>query len=269
MTDARKIAVISNVHLAAARQGWDEICDQYPDHRLTFFGAPRDFMKDLVLKGGMLVPGTDRLRAKLRLSSGGLEAIRLDAYDEFILYGLQFGHRSVVQLYRTHRPISFEWREALPDLAPMRRGPDRVTSIAEHLFDRAIRAGLAHSIAMRLIAQIRTVTDRPVHLIPAPGFAEAALETGDWDGVLGAGDLDRLAARYADLAKAACPDDVTLVEHPEELRAFGLFTARDWCKPVGEDGAQDLLQTAPAYAARLLERALRGAEVSAQAMPAA
>lgn len=269
MTDTRKIAVIGNVHIAAAKDGWDRISDRHPDHRLTFFGAPRDFMKDLVLRDGMLVPGTDRLRAKLRLSSGGLEAIRLDAYDEVVLYGLQFGPRQVVQLYRTHRPVSFEWRDPLPDLAPMRRAPDRVTSIAEHLFDRAVRAGLGQSIAMGLIGQIRTVSDRPVSLIPAPGFAEAALDSGDWDGVLGAGDLERLAARFARLSRSVCPEGVALIEHPAEMRAFGIFTARDWSKPPGPDGAQDLMQTSPDYAARLLEQALGRVGARARAMPAA
>lgn len=269
MTDFRKIAVLGNSHLAVAKLGWDSVGTRHPDHRLTFFGAPRDFMKDLVLEGGQLVCRTDRLKAKLRRTSDGLESIRLDAYDGFILYGLQFGPRRLLQLYRTHRPAAFEWREPLPELAPMERIAPQVGAISERLFERAALSGLTQSLALALIAQIRSVVSAPIRLIPAPGFAATALDTGDWDGVLGAGDLDRLAARYARLLERACPPDVQLITHPADMLEFGLFTAQGYCAARSTDGSPDHVHTSPAYAARLMEAALAEIPAKAQATSAA
>ena len=256
-----RICVLGNSHLGALKLGWDLIEGSYPGTELTFFGAPRSMMQDLVLEGTRLVPRTDKLTAKIRRSSGGLEAVEIEDYDAFILYGLQFGPRRLIQLYRTHRPISFEWREPLPELTPMEARPDQVQTVPERLFERAILTGLRQTMAMNLIAQIRSATGRPVHLITAPGFNEKAMDTGDWDGMLGGGDLERLGQRFRRMAGKACPPDVELYFPADHLVVHGVFTPR--AHGVGETqaGRTDYVHTDPEYGAAMLRQVLDTAGV--------
>ena len=257
MKETMRICVLGNSHLAAAKHGWDQISARYPGLTLTFFGAPRNIMKDLVLEGTQLVPKTEKLLAKIQRSSGGLEAVEIRDYDAFILYGLQFGARRLIQLYRTHRPISFEWREPLPELAPMEARPAKVQTVSERLFEEAALSGLNQTLAVQLIAQLRVVSRVPIHLIAAPGFSERVLDGGDWDGMLGSGDLAQLEKRYCRLAELACPLNVELHMAPADRVAHGLFTRREHASDMMTESGPDLVHTNAEYGAAMLELALR------------
>ncbi len=256
MNDPIKIAVLGNSHLASAKTGWEQIKDRYPGHALTFFGAPKDMMNDLELAEDVLRPQTNRLRNKLRRSSDGLEAILLPSYDAFILYGLEFGARRVIQLYRTHRPTSFEWREPLPRLLPMERCPDSVQMVSERLFDQAVMAGLRDSMGFRLTEQVVGATGAPTCLVAAPGFSEAVLDSGDWDGILGSDDCARLSQRFQRLAKATCPQGAQLILPRKDLTAYGLFTKRNAALNTAADGTPDFAHAAADYGAAMLQHAL-------------
>jgi hypothetical protein len=256
MNDQVKVAVLGNSHLAAAKAGWEQISDRHPSRSLTFFGAPRDMMRELELAGDVLRPDSDRLRNKLRRSSDGLEAVLLPSYDAFILYGLEFGPRRLLQLYRTHRPMGFEWREPLPDLPPLERRPDRVQMIPERLFDQAVISGLRESMAWGLAEHIVKTTGAPVCLVAAPGFNEAVLDEGEWDGILGSNDIAILTRRYHRLAKEACPEGATLLLPRSELTVHGLFTARGYATDASGSPKQDLVHTSAAYGAAMMSHSL-------------
>lgn len=256
MNETVKVAVLGNSHLAAAKAGWDQIKHRHPSRTLTFFGAPRDMMHDLELAGEVLRPDSDRLRNKLRRSSDGLEAVLLPNYSAFVLYGLEFGPRRLLQLYRTHRPVGFEWREPLPDLAPMERRPDRVQLIADRLFDQAVVAGLRDSMAWRLAEHIIRITGAPVCIVAAPGFNEAVLDSGDWDGILGSDDMVRLTRRYHRLAKEACPEGASLLLPRSELTVHGLFTARGFAADPPKTGKPDLVHANAPYGAAMMSHTL-------------
>lgn len=272
MTSPTRLCVLGNSHLASMKTGWDLLRDQHPELDLTFFGAPKAMMEDLSLEGNALVPGNDKLAGKLRTFSGGLGQVDLDAFDAFVVCGLQFGPRRLVQLYRTHRPMSFEWREPLVDLAPMASKEQAVTAISERLFNDALIAGLTDTMAIRIIEMIRDVTEKPVFLVSAPFFSELALDGGDWDGILGSGDIERLAARFRKFARHACPVHVSLVLTPNRLVRYGFFTASEYAVPPAEDGFQDLTHTSDLYGAAMLRSVfatLRKAEKTPRAAKAA
>lgn len=256
MTHAERICVIGNSHLGAAKLGWDAIAAQHPGRDLTFFGAPWSMLDGLALRDGALVAGDDRLAHKLRRSSGGLDRIVLAEYDRFILYALQFGPRRVLLTYRNFRPPSFEWRAPLEDLAPLRRHRGPVQAVSERLFNRIAMAGLGSSLGVRLAVMIRAVTDAPIQLVAAPGFSERVLSTGDWDGPLGAGDLDRLAVRVPHLLRKACPEGVQLIQPRAHLVRHGLFTARAYAAEDRPGGQPDDVHTGPAYAGEMLAGAI-------------
>lgn len=256
MTGAERICVIGNSHLGAAKLGWGDVAPMHPRQEMTFFGAPWDMLRDLDLQAGTLVARTEKLRHKLRRSSGGIDRIDPAQFDGFILYGLQFGPRRVLHTYRSFRPCSFEWREELVDLAPFRRERGPVQAISERLFDKIAVAGLGGTLAVHIAAQIREVSDAPVKLVAAPGFSERVLDSGDWDGPLGAGDLDRLATRVRTLLRKACPEGVQLVLPRAHLIRHGLFTARTYAAANRPSGQPDDVHTGPAYGGEMLSAAI-------------
>lgn len=256
---SRRICVLGNSHLGAAARGWLRVAEHHPGHELTFFGAPWDLMGQLDVDGDALVPRTERLAKKIRRSSGGLDRIVPADYDRIILYGLQFGPRRIVQLYRNFRPVSFEWRAQMPEMPPLRRNIEPVQAISERLFDRIAMSGLSGSLAIRLAEQIRALGPVPLTLIPAPGFSAKVLADGAWDGPLGAGDVARLQTRVHALLHRACPDDADLILPRSHLTCHGLFTAEAYAvnKKAGEE--PDLVHTSPKYAAEMLTAALAAA----------
>lgn len=266
-SSAERICVLGNSHLAAAAQGWDCISDQHPGHTFTFFGAPWDLMGQLEIDDGALVPQTPRLAKKLRRSSGGLDRIVPTDFDRFILYGLQFGPRRIIQTYRNFRPVSFEWREPLPDLPPFRRNIAPVQAISEKLFDRIALAGLGSSLAIRIAGQIAELTDAPMTLVPAPGFSAQVLSGGDWDGPLGAGDIARLVPRVRALLRRACPEGASLIQPRNHLTCHGLFTAERYAAEPKQGDEPDLVHTNPDYAAEMIAACLASFQQSGTTAP--
>ncbi|MEM1298881.1 MAG: hypothetical protein AAGH68_06325 [Pseudomonadota bacterium] len=256
MSGMERICVIGNSHLGAAKHGWESIRAQNPGQQLTFFGAPWDMLSDLALEDGDLVALTEKLQHKLRRASGGLDRICTGDYDRFILYGLQFGPRRVLMTYRNFRPQSFEWRDGLEDLNPLRRERGPMQAVSERLFDRIALAGLRSTLAVRIADMIAEVSNAPVQLVAAPGFSERVLDTGDWDGPLGSGDVDRLAMRVRRLLRKACPEGVQLILPRRHLIRHGLFTARSYAAEDRPGGQPDDVHTAPAYAGEMLGAAI-------------
>ena len=256
MSKTERICVLGNSHLAAAKRGWVPVADQYPHHKLTFFGAPWDMMGQLEVEEGALIATTPKLAGKLKRSSDGLDRIEACDFDHFVLYGLQYGPRRIVLTYRNFRPVSFEWRAPLHDLAPFRRSFDPVQAISEKLFDRIAVAGLKSSLAMRIAGQLQQITDAPISLVTAPGFSENALECGDWDGPLGAGDLERLAKRTPRLLRKACLPGINIVQPKPHLTRLGLFTAATYAAPPRDGGQPDHVHTSSEYAREMLAAAL-------------
>ncbi|MEL7000180.1 MAG: hypothetical protein AAFP68_18135 [Pseudomonadota bacterium] len=256
MTGTTRVCVLGNSHLASMKSGWDQVSDHVDGYELTFFGAPKAMMDDLVLEGRFLVPQTDKLKAKLRIFSEGSDKVDLKRFDAFIVVGLQFGPRRIAQLYRSHRSMAFEWREPLRELSPMTEKDEPVTAISERLFSEALVSGLTDTMAVRLIENIQSVTERPVYLVSAPFFSELALETGDWDTVIGAGDVSRLAQRYRKFVRHAVPGDVTLILPPNRMIRHGFFTAKEFAVSALDDGFQDLVHANADYGAAMLRTVL-------------
>ena len=256
MTGAARICVLGNSHLGAAKLGWDQIASAYPGVEAVFFGAPWDLMSDLVVDGDALVPGSERLRKKLVRTSGGLDRIVPSEFDRIVLYGLQFGPRRLLQLYRTCRTIACEWREPLENLAPMRRSIDPVHLISGRLFDAAAMSGLENARAVQLVHQIGQMAEVPMAIVAAPGFSEVVLETGDWDGPLGGGDIEWLAARYLKLAVETCPKHAELVLPPSHMTSHGLFTARRYAAGENAQGRADHVHTSSEYGAKTMQIAM-------------
>lgn len=151
--------VIGNSHVAALKLAFsNRPLKLQKGATLTFFSAQNRIMTHIEREGTNLVAGSDELAEKLRYTSGGKDTIALKTYDAFVLVGSGFG------------------------IDVLRLGQDCGTITpgeGEHVLSRAclsasVEAYMEKTMALRLAAMIREVTDVPIVLVGAP-FVSARL----------------------------------------------------------------------------------------------
>ena len=83
-----KICIIGNSHIAALKMAWDTgIEKQFPNIEPVFFGARGRLLNDLVVKNGLLAPGSKDLAKSFVLTSRGQRYIDPALFDVFLIYG--------------------------------------------------------------------------------------------------------------------------------------------------------------------------------------
>lgn len=83
-----KICIIGNSHIAALKMAWDTGLEkQFPNIEPTFFGARGRLLHDLVVKNGLLAPGSKDLGNSFALTSRGQRYIDPALFDVFLIYG--------------------------------------------------------------------------------------------------------------------------------------------------------------------------------------
>jgi hypothetical protein len=207
-----RLCVIGNSHVAAFKLGWDQLVDQdvpvTAEMTPTFFGAPRDGLKNLAARDGRLVPTADAVREHFHRMSGGRDEIDPADYDGFLLVGLGASMKRALRLYRTHRWFGLRQDEGCI-----------VTS-------RAFATDfLAEGYAGTRLAQIARIlsglTDKPVFATPEPHWSpimpDHVGKKGDfgWARVAASGDGAQLADLFAAAMSAALHGHVRLILQPD------------------------------------------------------
>jgi hypothetical protein len=91
MTPSLRLCVLGNSHAAALKTGWDDIKSGFMQCQLTFFASRGIGLAGLVLNGCRLVPSSPECLKDIAFTSAGKDAIGLDEYDVFVVYGLGLG----------------------------------------------------------------------------------------------------------------------------------------------------------------------------------
>ena len=138
-----KICVLGNSQTASLKNCWSDLSSYYPDVELTFFSSRLDGLKNFRLVNRFLIPQNDNLLKSILFTSGGLDRVDIDAFDCFLLYGLQI---SVLSLDNRHS-VSLK-RQTYIDY-------------------------LSKSLSIKLCKDIISVKDVPVYLGCNPQKAEA------------------------------------------------------------------------------------------------
>jgi len=160
-TAALRVCIIGNSHMGALKLGLEQIAAAYPDIAVTFFGHRADRLRGLVLRDGRLEASNQDLRAAITHTSGGLDHIDPAAYDIFLVHALDI-------------------KGFFPDAA--------------RPYSRQVLAATLRDIAqypnflVRIVRDLRTLTDKPVYIGLAPLYAASATAQADESG----------AARYLD-----------------------------------------------------------------------
>lgn len=143
-----KIAVIGNSHIGSLKRGADMIAPQDIPHDLRYFGARSNGLKDLRTEGTSLVPTSDEVTNAIAFTSGGETRIDTDAYDAFLLYGM----------------------EARPFFAPI----DRFYSSA--VLARALKDVFEGSLSHLMLGKLRAITDKPIYVGHNPMRARSKIK---------------------------------------------------------------------------------------------
>lgn len=213
---SRSVCLIGNSHLAALALGWRQVADRYPGVSMTFFGSPAGTLRGLRAEDGRLVPGTPKLRETLAAISGGIDVIDTAAYDEFWLVGMGFGSQRMMAVYEK------SWAE---DQQP---DPHRAP-VSTELFRTAVLANLTSSLAMELHRRLRSITDKPIRIMPEPMLSAAVLDTPDerfdaWRLAATRGEEPSLAAMWRDALAELRQDGGVAAEQPAATLASQLFS---------------------------------------------
>lgn len=216
-----RLCVIGNSHVAALKLGWDQLIVD-GDPRIaalvpTFFGAPRDGIKHVALREGLLLPLRADVRAHFQRLSGGLSEINPAHYDAFLLVGLGASLKRVLRLYRTHR-----W-------AGVGTGAGQV--LVSRAFAAAFLAEGYSATRLALMAGLLgQVADKPIHAAPEPHWA-AIQPTGaerkpdfGWARAAAAGEGPALAGMFAEALRAALDPKVSMILQPAATLEAGIVT---------------------------------------------
>lgn len=216
-----RLCVIGNSHVAAFKLGWDQLADQGDPlaaaMTLTFFGAPRDGLKNMAAQDGRLVPTIDSVREHFVRMSNGHPDIDPTAYDGILLVGLGASMKRTLRLYRTHRWFGVQ------------TGEGRV--ITSRAFAQAFLAeGYAGTRLAQVARMLAGLTDKPVFATPEPYWSALMPDhvgrKGDfgWAKAAASGDGDKIAQMFAASVTEAIGRHATMIWQPAATIEDGIVT---------------------------------------------
>lgn len=185
-----RICVLGNSHVASLKLGLEKIA-KAGRPELVFFASRANSLAALRLDGRRLVAPHENLAKALRHTSGGADAVDLDHYDAFLVYGLGF------------------------------RLPGLQRSLSSAVQRQACRDTAEQTLSHRICSQLRKGTPKPVYVGHDPQEAakrgvSASAEHLPYDSVfdMTAGELMR--------------DKVQLVRQPRQTFADAWFTRQEF-----------------------------------------
>lgn len=132
-----RICVLGNSHVAALKEGWDSIRAAHPGVDLVFFASRADRMRGMTAVDGCLVAANASLERDIAFTSGGRAKVVPSDFDLFLICG-------GLMVPRLDRRLSSAVRMAV------------------------VEDVLAASLAVPLARKLRSVSERPIWLLPTP-----------------------------------------------------------------------------------------------------
>lgn len=236
-----RLCVIGNSHMAAYKLGWDVLtsAEKSARHTLspTFFGAPRDGIRQIEQQSGRLVPTRKDIADNFERLSGGLREINLAEYDAFLLVGLNVSIKRMLRFYKTHF-----WYGLKPD---QERTMVPVSFALDFLAERYSNTLLAETAA-----KVRSGTNAPIIAVAEPYWASWVREDNGnkpdygWDEVIRNGDAESLSMMFHKSVTNSLDGSAVFVPQAHETVVDGIMTRPDFNKEAsrlitGEGGGTD------------------------------
>jgi hypothetical protein len=155
------VCVVGNSHAATYHTAWkNALAHSLPHLSLTFFAATGNDLELLAFEDGAFVPRNRTLGRQFAITSGGTRRVAVGEYDAFLLIGLgvRINIRALVEGFGTLQ----------------HRGWGAVdTLVSRACFTAMAEAALSDNHALWALDAIRTVSTRPVLILPTPYRSDA------------------------------------------------------------------------------------------------
>ena len=165
-----RICLFGTSHLAAPRLAHQSDPDRWGDLDITFVGGTKNRLLDHQIADGVMTPTTPEMVDAFRLMAG-VEELDLRSFDAFAIVGGHIGPHMIGHIYGQARWCSLQ--------SVIRKKPEQKAKyelISEVMLDELLSHRLQHTVAGRLGATLRAVSDRPVLVFPAPRPGKELLE---------------------------------------------------------------------------------------------
>ena len=150
-----RLCIIGNSHLGCVKKA-GRSTPSSKGFRPTFFGAPGNTMQGARLTGDTIFPPNE-YTTHFRVMSGGLDRVRLEDYDAFLLVGLSLATEHACSAYKTHR------------LAQHARSGEFL--ISEACLEKAVDGSVTTSAAYYIARLIKSVRNAPILILPKSAAA--------------------------------------------------------------------------------------------------
>jgi hypothetical protein len=217
-----RLLLLGNSHLAALKLGWDEVADDYPGLRCTFFGAPAKWTRHAVLRNGTITIDHEPLAEKVMAVSGGRRSIAVEEFDAVCIVGMYFGFSELVRELRDVRTY---------DMKPMSRDSPLVSQAC---LEQLVRDALSGSAALEWATKIRQACNKAVFLAPAPLPAESRVTADRFGRAMPRHFRANAEYIFESYRRVACAlttqNGIDLIEQPASTIASPGFTKNEFSR---------------------------------------
>jgi len=99
-----RICIIGDSHVAALKNGWDEIAPQYPHVEVLYFAKPSTSLMEVVREGSCITLGTRKGKRFLR-KTFGYEELDTSGVDAFLCAGMMTGVHGFIKMQLEHKLV--------------------------------------------------------------------------------------------------------------------------------------------------------------------
>lgn len=150
------LCVLGDSHTVALRRALARPTTEPSPLKIQLIASARDGMRSTRLNGTRLEATTEKVAEQFIRTSGGNPFVDLEPYDAIALCGLGMNLQSLFYILNTHQPLN-------PLFTPTTKN-----IISPAALQAAIQDAVNTSIAGWLLPQIRTISAKPIWLIPQP-----------------------------------------------------------------------------------------------------
>ena len=218
-----RICVLGDSHLGMVKRAMADLPKE-SGIEVTYFGARVDLWTGLSVRGREVSSSDQPLTEKFYLSSGGKTSIRVDEYDCFLIVGLDL---SIL-------PFAFL---SIRFASDSMQADSKKIRLSDACFSAAGYGILKTKVAVQVLGHLRSLSNRPIFLIPAPNPAEGASAEILPPWLQPYYVIGRSADAWAirNHFKAACAQlerdfESIVVDLPEQAAATGLINHQDYSR---------------------------------------
>lgn len=247
----KKVAVIGDSHVAMLYSALRESMVDAGDNDFSFYVWRSDGVKELIVKNSQIeitVPAIKILQNQENI-------VDVELYDVFLLCGLGFSLRAVIEIYKSYRHDAQVPGDFL---------------ISELCWDDAACGVAEESLAIEVCEALRNCTDKEVYLMPTPfaseHFLDDDVQTNLYKKCIENGDEEDIAKRFNNIKKVWENKGVKIVNQPEDTIHRSILTSGRLSNAhpdvenidyVRSRGTRDLTHMKPEFGALMINRFLK------------